>query len=151
MKLLSVFRLDYAVILQELAVALHEISGEVSLLGRLLLSAGGSEKVSQISLTSSVAKKAVDDFDIRTQESNVLHARLQRLGGSRPHAGTLYIHSDEVLFGKHASQSDSIFSLPQPSSRTMGWSFLKNRPCQFPFMSNGTLSTAEYGYSKTCG
>jgi hypothetical protein len=122
--------MDYAVILQELAVALHEISGSKPF-GRLLHLRVRESEPDFAHLICS--KKAVDDFDIRTQESNVLHARLQRLGGSRPHAGTLYIHSDEVLFGKHASQSDSIFSPTTAQFQDNGMVVLEKPPVPVPF------------------
>ena len=122
--------MDYAVILQKLAVALHEISGSKPF-GRLLHLRVRESEPDFAHLICS--KKAVDDFDIRTQKGHILHFRLQRLGSSRPHTGSLYIHSDEVLVGKHASQSDSIFSPTTAQFQDNRMVVLEKLPVPVPF------------------
>ena len=94
-------------VFQEPTVALHKESGRQSFGGLLHLRIGES-KPYLAHLTR--RKETVYDFNIGAQESDILHARLQRLGSPRPHAGALYIHTDEVLIGKHTSQPHCILS-----------------------------------------
>src|SRR5699024_245516 len=118
------------VILQELAVALHEISGSKPFCSLLHLRV----RESKPDFTHFIRSKKADyDFGIRTQTGHILHARLQRLGSSRPHTGPFYIHSDEVLFGKHASQSDSIFSPTTAQFQDNGMVVLEKPPVPVPF------------------
>ena len=111
----------------------------------------GSEKVSQISLTSSIAKKrSMISIFVRKKATFFMPDSSDSV--APVHMRAPFISTPMKFFSGNMRPNPTVYSpLPQPSSRTMGWSFLKNRPCQFPFMSNGTLSTAEYGYSKTCG
>ena len=51
----------------------------------------------------------------------------------RPHTGPLYIHSDEVLVGKHASQSDSIFSPTTAQFQNNGMVVLEKLSVPVPF------------------
>ena len=81
---------------QKLTVTFHKI-GRISRLVAFFIC--GSEKVSQISLTSPSAKKPVDDLDVGTQESHILHAGLKRFGSSRPHTGAFDIYAIKFLSG----------------------------------------------------
>ena len=99
--------MDSAAVFQELAVAFHEVGGRKAFGGFLHLRVGEREPYLAHFAWS---EEAVYDFDVGTQEGNILHARLQGLGSSRPHARPFDIHANEILVGKHASQSHRVLS-----------------------------------------
>ena len=99
--------MDSAAVFQELAVAFHEVGGRKAFGGFLHLRVGEREPYLAHFARS---EEAVYDFDVGTQEGDIFHARLQGLGSSRPHACPFDIYADEILVGKHASQSHRVLS-----------------------------------------
>ena len=94
-------------IAQETAIAFHEIGGRQTFRSLLHLRVGEG----QPDFTDFVrSKEAVDDFDIRTQESHVLQTFLQGFRRSGPHACPLDVHPDEILVRILACQSDGVFA-----------------------------------------
>ena len=58
----------------------------------------GSEKVSQISLTSPSAKKVLDEFNFRAQEGHVVQSFFLARLGTAPKPVAFDVHADEIPF-----------------------------------------------------
>ena len=100
-------QMDDTVRYQELAITLHEIGGGQTLGCFLHLRVGeGQPYLAHFVL----CKETVDDFNVRTQESDILHASTQGFRSTGPHTGTLDVYTNKVLIGKQASQSDRVFT-----------------------------------------
>ena len=106
----------------------------------------GSEKVSQISCTSSFAK------NLSIISMLVLRKATLSSFSSSACFAPVYMRAPlmstpmKLTFGYLRAKPTAYSPRPQPSSRTIGFSFLKYCSRQWPFISNGTSLMTENGY-----
>ena len=111
----------------------------------------GSEKVSQSSATSSLAKKpAMHSMLVRKNATFFMPSSSAVLAPCHMRAPLMSMPM-KFFSGKRRASPMVYSPRPQPSSSTMGLSFLKNSSCHFPFSGNPSCCSCQKGHSTTSG
>ena len=106
----------------------------------------GSENVSHICCTSSGPKKR-SIISMLVRRKATLASPSSRACLAPVHIRAPLMSTPMKFISGFLRARPTVYSpLPQPSSSTMGFAFLKYISRQWPFISNGTLSTIENGY-----
>ena len=98
--------MHHAPIDEEMAVALHKISGGEAF-ARVLHLRIGEGQPDFLHLVG--RKEPVDNLDAGAQESHVGQSLLQSELGTRPHAGAFDVDADEIHLREKFGQADGIF------------------------------------------